>query len=156
MKIEIAGFGEKQMSRRILRVSQYADNTLPIIEAIHRDFLEYEKELFNTEGKSARAGWKPLKPATIKAKAAAGLDPRILHATLTLRRSLTEESDENAVFRASNDGAFMGSSVPYGIYHQSTRPRTKLPRRPPIKLTEAVKIAWIKKVQRYLMTGEIL
>jgi len=36
------------------------------------------------------------------------------------------------VRQVSGSGLIWGSSVFYGIYHQSARPRSRLPRRPPL------------------------
>lgn len=155
MIITIDGFGEDQMSREILRVSERAEDPRPVLTDIRADFYRYEDILFNTQGASGGAAWKPISPNTVASKRKRGMDTRILHETLTLRRSLTSEVPVDAVSRIDRQGLFVGSNVPYGVYHQSTKPRTVLPRRPPVMLTEDVKRNWIKKLQRWLITGEM-
>lgn len=156
MIITIDGFGEDQMSREILRVSDRAEDPRPVLENIRDDFYDYERILFNTQGASGGAAWKPLAPSTVKFKRKHNLDPRILHATLTLRNSLTSNTSPGATSTVNRSGMFVGSQVPYGVYHQSSRlPRNFLPRRPPVMLTEDVKKGWIKKLQRWLITGEM-
>jgi len=156
VRVEVKAFGDRQMSREILRISDRARDPLPLFESIHEDFLEYEKKLFDSEGASGGTPWAPLKASTVAAKAAAGLDPRILHATLTLRDSLTEKNAPDSVFQTTMDEALMASSVEYGIYHQSNKPRTRLPRRPPVMLSPEVKAEWIKKVQVWLIMGDLV
>lgn len=154
MRIEIQAFGETELSREILTLGRRAEDPLPALNAVHEHFLKLEEEQFDTEGAAGADGsWAPLAPSTVARKAAAGLDPRILHATLELRKSLSESSDGNHVYRPTPDGAFMGSAVPYGVFHQSREPRHRLPRRPPVSLSEEDKVEWIKIVQRWLVSG---
>src|SRR5205807_5567870 len=86
--------------------------------------------LFRSQGGSDR--WAPLAASTVAYKARHGLDPRILHATLRLRKSLTTFDGEDHIFEITEDEMMVGSRTPYGIFHQSRRPRTRLPRRPPV------------------------
>jgi phage gpG-like protein len=43
--------------------------------------------------------------------------------------------------------------VPYGRFHQSSAPRTKIPYRPPVKLNERRKREIAKAMQRALVEG---
>lgn len=75
--------------------------------------------------------WAPLADRTKKAKqrrATTGRPYRtranpgdILRDTFTLRDSIT--------YQASSSALQVGTNIAYGIYHQSTEPRTKIPRR---------------------------
>lgn len=153
MQLRIEAFGDNILARDILRIKDRAMDMRPAFEVIHEDFKKVEDWQFSTQGGTHR--WKPLAPSTVAYKAAAGLDPRILHATLRLRKSLTEDGEDH-VHMMTHDELVMGSKVPYGIYHQSRRPRKRLPRRPPVDLSETAKRRWVKVLQRYLMTGELL
>jgi phage gpG-like protein len=51
------------------------------------------------------------------------------------------------------DRLVWGSRVPYGVYHQSSAPRTKIPYRPPVKLNERRKREIAKAMQRALVEG---
>ncbi|HEU5046065.1 MAG TPA: hypothetical protein VFT75_18240 [Nocardioidaceae bacterium] len=155
MRVVIEAFGEREMSREILRITDRAIDPTPVFGVIYADFLRYEAALFDTEGALADKPWAPLKPATVAYKQRKGLDPRILHATLTLRDSLTDPNSEDAKLEITPDSVFMGSDVPYGVYHQSRGPRKHLPRRPPVMLTSEVRVDWIKKLQRWLVRGEL-
>jgi phage gpG-like protein len=135
--ISITPFGEDRLSEEILRVGRNAADIEPALE-----------------GASDGSAWAPLNSSTTEYKAAHGLDPRILHATLSLRNSLTDPSDPGAVFEPTPEGAFMGSDVEYAIYHESAKPRrSNLPRRPVVALTEDEKVKWLEVLQRWIMTG---
>jgi hypothetical protein len=49
------------------------------------------------------------------------------------------------------DSLRWGSRVPYGVFHQSTAPRTKIPYRPPVRLQERQKREITKALQRAMM-----
>jgi len=62
----------------------------------------------------------------------AGFIYPILKRSGDLARSITNPSDENAIGKVLKDNQtlLVGTKVPYGVYHQSTKPRTVMPRRP--------------------------
>jgi phage gpG-like protein len=125
----------------------------PAFNEVHERFLKLEKRQFDTQGAATGERWAPLAPSTRAYKAAHGLDPRILHATLRLRRSLTQSGDSDHVYHVSPDEALMASSVPYGMYHQSRAARTRLPRRPPVVIPDRDKQDWMKVLQRHIVGG---
>lgn len=103
----IAGF--QNLESRLTRLK-------PLMEIFGREFYAEETALFD------RAPWTPLKPETEARKAKLyGGPSRILIATGTLFRSLTQQGAEGNVHRVSDDGAEFGSSVSYGIFHVPTR-----------------------------------
>lgn len=54
----------------------------------------------------------------------------LLFATGRLAASLLSRSAPGAICNITSDAMIVGSAVPYAKYHQSERPRTKMPRRP--------------------------
>lgn len=154
MIISITPFGEDRLSEEILRVGRNAIDVEPALDAVYERFIRAEEKLFESEGSSDGSAWAPLKDSTLEYKAAHNLDPRVLHATLSLRNSLTDPSDPGAVFEPTPEGAFMGSDVEYAIFHESAEPRTSnLPRRPVVALTQDEKLQWLEILQRWIMTG---
>lgn len=118
--------------------------------------LGVEKDQFNSQGQAFSGGWKPLAASTKAHKAANNLDPRILHATGALRKSLIYKTNKNHVFRASRDEMFVGSSIPYGPHHQWGSKDGVLPRRRPFEFDNAVRQDIVKTLQRHLVeNGEI-
>jgi phage gpG-like protein len=150
MMLTCEAFGEQTLSREIVRFKDRGMDMRPAFRKIHESFIGVEGYQFRTEG-GLSGGWAPLAPSTVEAKAKAGLDPRILHATHRLRDSLTTFEGEDHIYEARPDEMKVGSETPYGIFHQSTAPRTKLPRRPPVEIKETTKRRWIKYLQAYLM-----
>lgn len=130
----------------------------PVFHTLADDFLNIEQKQFSTEGAYASGGWKPLSAAYLAAKTARGLDPRILHATLAMEKSLTIRGAPGQVRRITRDEMVVGTSVkskkgfPYPAVHQNpvTSP---LPRRRPIELRPQDRIDWVKRLQTYLIYG---
>lgn len=150
MRLELEAFGETQFSREILRVGQNAGNMRPAFDEVHDLLRKTSSEQFSSQGRYS-GGWTPLAPATVAYKARNGLDPRILHATLRLRNSLTQKNARDHVYRATADEMFAGSRVPYGVHHQFGTER--MPRRRPVELTEIVKQKILKILQAHLVSG---
>ena len=68
-----------------------------------------------------------------------------------LARSLYVRPD---VYEVSDTGLRVGSLSPVGWYHMTGTPN--MPARPPVPpLTEAERIAWIKVLQRFVITGKV-
>lgn len=65
--------------------------------------------------------------------------------------SLVKKMDPRHVESASEDTLVFGSTVPHGVFHQSKEPRTKIPYRPMVVLTEADKRAVTKALQASAM-----
>jgi phage gpG-like protein len=153
VRLDLETFGEKQFSREILRVSRNADNLLrDSADEIHNIFLDTEERQFATQGGAFSGGWRPLAPSTRARKARLRLDPRIMHATLRLRNSLTQRGHADHVFSVTADELFIGTNVPYAGVHQN--PRTSpLPRRRPVEFSESVRSDILKVLQRNLLGG---
>ncbi|MCA1782240.1 MAG: phage virion morphogenesis protein [Intrasporangiaceae bacterium] len=153
VRLDIEVFGDKQTSRELLRFSERPGFMRPVFWTIADEFRSIEKRQFDSQGASSR-GWRPLKPATVRAKARAGLDPRILHATLRLRRSLTQRGRDH-IRRFSKDEMFVGSKVPYGVHHQFGAPAANLPRRRPVDLSESDRKDFVRRMQLWILKGEL-
>lgn len=155
MRLDLETFGEKQFSREILRIGKNAEDMTPAFDQVHELFLDVQTKQFSTQGGAYSGGWKPLAPSTKARKARLRLDPRILHATLRLRRSLTEAGHPDHVYRTTKDSMFVGSSVPYGAVHQKPK-SSPLPRRRPVQFSDAVRVEILKILQRHIMGGGAL
>lgn len=152
MRLELEAFGDVQFSREILRVGANAEDMRPAFNEVHDTVRDAEKKQFSTEGRAFSGGWKPLAPSTVKYKAAHQLDPRILHATLRLRTSLTTSHGRDHVFRATKDEMFVGTRVPYARWHQLGTKDGRLAQRRPFELDEAVRREIVKILQRHLVS----
>jgi phage gpG-like protein len=151
MRLELEVYGDVQLARELLRFRDRGMDMTPAFVKVADDFLEIGRQQFGSQG-GRSGGWAPLQPAYLARKIRDGYDPRILHRTLRLRRSLTM-STADSIRRITPEEMFVGSRVPYGVHHQHGAPRANLPRRRPIELSNADRVRWIKILQRYLIEG---
>lgn len=100
------------------------------------EFYKILKEAFSSEGSSGKSGkWAPLKPAYAAVKSKKYGNMPILQASGKLYKSLTSAGADGAVFEETANELTIGSSIPYGGYHQ--RGTSRMPAREPISLTES-------------------
>lgn len=156
LRIEAAQGGDVIVERQLLRFAdeqEVPEVALREVGTIMRESIEKQ---FDTEGGYASGGWKPLTAERVATKARLGLEPGILRATDRLMHSLTRKFDPEHIERPSGSSLQFGSTVTYGIYHQSSEPRTKMPFRPPIAVTEGDKREMVRRIQAAVighMTG---
>lgn len=153
VRIEIEIFGEKQVARDLIRLGEHVDNPLPLWQELMRNISTIERQQFDSQGQFS-GGWAKLAESTIAAKAAAGLDPRILHATLLLEKSLTSPGlAPSAIREVTPEGFRFGTSVPYAKYHQTGTRR--MPRRRVLEFTPGTRRDIVKRIQRFVITGQL-
>lgn len=148
---EIAG--DKQIERELLDVGSRAVNAAPAFSAIGRLFIDETRAQFESEGGHASGGWTPLKQSTLRAKRSKGQDPRILHGTLALERSLTDTGDPNMVLEVGPGEIVYGSQLPYARFHQTGTRR--MPRRRPVEFTEDTRQQAVRILLRFIREGEV-
>jgi phage gpG-like protein len=97
---------------------------------------------FDTQG-GLVGGWQPLSAGTIAGRIRAGFGAGpILQRTGALRKSFYSFVDEKK--------ALVSSKSPYFAYHQSRMPRTKIPRRAMLILTENTKQNIVEAFHKFL------
>lgn len=151
--VHLEAFGDKQISRTLLRFSDRAIRGVSLWNSLHQDLLNIEQVQFLTEGAHGSAGWPALADSTVREKARRNQPPWILRATETLFKSLTTRSGLGHIFEKGPDFMRFGSDIPYGIHHQFGT--VNMPMRKPLELTELERIAIVKKVQRFIIYGEV-
>jgi phage gpG-like protein len=152
--LQIESHGEQLVARTFMRFADDVEVPRAALEEVADEMRRITKQQFETEGGHASGGWKPLTEMRREFKRRHGLDPHILRATNALMRSLTEKFASGAIERLSGDSLVFGSAVRYGIYHQSSQPRSVMPFRPPVALTAEDKRRIIKSVQAALISGQ--
>lgn len=155
LRLELEIAGEKQVSREILRVGKRATDMRPALNVIADFWMDETRQNFDSEGRHASGGWKPLKPATLRRKQQKNLDPRILRATGALFKSLTVRRSRGSLLRVTKSELLYGSRLPYAAVHQRPRATNPLPRRRPVELTEAARRQTLRILQRFIFTGEV-
>lgn len=146
-------WGDDIISRELLRFEERNLNIMPVGLAIIKDIKDSNQKQFETEGEHASGGWAPLADSTIAAKVAGGFPLDILQRTRRLMLSLTEGT-EDTIEEVDPGGFVFGSEVEYGKFHQ-TGTKT-MPQRRPLEFNEVDKVLWMKRIQRYILTGEVM
>lgn len=149
--LSIVADGETIVERRLLRFADNIEHPQAALEVVGDVLREATEKQFDSEGGYASGGWKELAQSTIDRKARLGQDPHILRATDRLMESLTRKFDSDHIEQISGETLTFGSSVSYGLFHQSSQPRTKIPFRPPVAITEEDKRTMVKRVQQALL-----
>jgi hypothetical protein len=151
VEINIEVFGEKIISRRLLRLGERAIDAAPAFEAIALMFYDSEKKQFASEGVWASGGWVPDKQATLNEKIRGGYSTLTLQRTGAMMHSLTEPDAPFSKKRVGPDFVEVMSTVPYGKYHQ--KGTTKMAMRKPVELNQATKTAMVKILQGWVLGG---
>lgn len=143
--------GERVLDRGIARFADGVTDYRPIWNVIADDFYAQMEAQFKSEGEEGGERWQELSPAYADWKEVHFPGKPILERTGDLVASLTKQGDPHHVRKEERKRLTLGSSVPYGIYHQSPAPRKKLPRRPPVMLPERFKRQVMHHIQVYLV-----
>lgn len=155
MRFDFEAFGEKQVSRELLRIGSYAGDARPLWFQLIRKIMGWNRKQFESGGHRASGGWAPLKPATVEFKKRHNLDPRILIATGALMESLTKLGAKNQTVVVQEDQMVFRSTLPYGIPHQKPKSSSNLPRRRIIEFRPKDRSEIIKDIQQYVLKGKL-
>lgn len=119
--------GEKQFSRRLRGLeTELKDFTKPLTVIATKLRKTFGEDVFTSKGTAIGESWQPLSPNTLKQKQRRGFPSAPLIATGAMKSG----------FRAavSSDQAVLSNTQEYFKYHQSNKPRKRLPRRVMMKL----------------------
>ena len=155
MRFDFEVDGDVQVSRKLLRLGEYAGDATPVFDSMADDIIKLTKRQFDTQGSSGSGGWDQLKPETIRRKAnhKPPLDPRILRATGALFNSLTSRGGSNQILETKKDSLTFGTKLPYSGVHQ--RGGGSVPQRRPVEFSKRDRNGLVKSLQRYIMTGQV-
>lgn len=143
-KFEWAIQNVEDFQRRLKRLSEVSNDFRIPFRLIASDFYRSQKQLFSlkSQGMYEDLSEKPFlafweKPARYyeygykeyKAKHVGFIYPILVGKTRDLSESTLSKSHRYSIFNLDRQNLEMGSSVPYGKYHQSDRPRKKIPQR---------------------------
>ena len=135
--------GVPELSRILMTtVRKLSDLKLPLWKSSKLILADVE-ENFETEGRLV-GGWKPLAPSTVAGRMREGYggEHPILQKTGALRKSFY-----STVF---NTKAFISASSPYFAFHQSRKPRTRLPRRAMLVLTDRTRQNIVEEFHKFV------
>lgn len=149
--------GEAIIDRVLAGIEERASNLRPAWPEVVKAFQGIVAKAFATEGSSTGAPWQPLARSTQQQRKRMGFPPAhpILHRTGALERALTLGEGAYASMDAQSLAYRLSGEVDYFKYHQSTKPRTRLPRRAPVLLTADDRTALIHPVRLYLTGHDV-
>lgn len=159
--------GDRLVARHLLAVEQRTLHPRPAFARIGEQMLLAEKHLFDSEGAYAGRHWRPDLPTTLAEKARLGLDPRVLHATRRLRRSLTQRGNPDQIRKSTDHGVEFGTRVRYAKYQTSGHyqktgrkeaPITvhrRVPPRPPVQFGHAQHRQFERTISRWILNGTL-
>lgn len=153
MRLQVGIYGDEVFKRKLYRIEGRSVDVEAVFLEIAEDIREVEEKQFESEGWFRSGGWAELTDNTIARKEREGLDPRILHATLKLRESVTDKGG-GTLIKIGEDTLVVGSEVSYGGYHQTGTSR--MPQRKVMEFNENDKRQWVMMIERWIIHGEII
>jgi phage gpG-like protein len=145
--------GQKTINVHLLDFRDRTVDASPAFSAIAELMRAETAEQFESEGGHASGGWKPLKPATVKAKQHGGFRPNILQRTGSLLDSLTVKDDPNQIVEVGPLSLRFGTRVSYAVLHQTGTGH--MPARQPLAFTEQARRNMTTIMQRWLVAGDV-
>lgn len=135
--------GDKQLSRKLEGIKSNLKDFRPAFKN-SSDMLVgiFSKDVFSTKGGIIGETWARLSPMTIKQKVRRGFGTQPLVNTGTMQGSFKTivESNRAVIFNTTD----------YFKYHQSNKPRSRLPRRVMMKIGNSQKVEVVRIFQKYI------
>lgn len=151
LRVTLTIEGEIVVDRLLEGIEARARDMTPAWPAVVRAFRSIVNRAFATEGATTGEPWPELAESTQRDRAAKGFKPAhpILERTGRLVRSLVL-GDRDASVDARPESLNVLTDVEYFVYHQSRRPRRRLPRRAPVLLTMDHRHEVMRPIRLYL------
>lgn len=145
IELSIALEGAEPVILELAGLDSALHDFAPLFKEIADDFEQRKMpQVFAQQG----PGWPALAASTVRYKERHFPGTTILRRTDRLYDSLTGGAD--GVREISSNQMILGTNVEYGRFHQSPEPRTKLPRRAFLEITEEDKQIWDEKAQSFV------
>lgn len=150
--VEASVFGERIVARRFVRFARTAVDASDAFRRIAGILRDATEDNFRTRGVAGGSRWRDLSQP-YASRTGRRVDERILRLTDRLYDSLTSEGHAEHVQDIGPTEMRWGSTVPYGKFHQSSRPRRVIPYRPPVRLSQRRRREIAKELQRAIVEG---
>lgn len=144
--------GEALVDRVFAVIEERIENPSPAWPAVVKAFQAIEAEVFQGEGAHTGRPWPQLAPRTQADRRRKGFPPAhpILARTHALERALTLGDGAAAVTTARTLRYRLAPEVGYWVYHQSNKPRSRIPRRATVLLTADDRTKIIHPIRLYV------
>jgi len=140
--------GQTELRRGIAGVDDSVSDLSAAWEGLKEDFYSVQRGIFEAEGAfDGREKWQGLTPAYLKLKKKLKANGsitslKILQASERLKNSLSGNTSDSVLIMKKMEFA-IGTNLEYAIYHQSNKPRKKLPRRAFLTFTKSMRNRWM-------------
>ena len=152
-----ATLNKEQMRLLDLRFSKAIEKTSNLSPVFMQIDAEYKKEVrkqFQTEGAYGGQPWVGLSRLTIQDRKRKGFAAGpILKRTGDLVNSLISKTGDT-INTVTPRMWIYGTSVRYGIFHQSRSPRRKIPRRPFLVVTAKFRLFVVRAMHKFIAEEE--
>lgn len=129
--------GEKQLSRVLRNVSEGMGDWTPAFRKTTKELKDiFANDVFRSKGRAIDENWPPLKPQYLAQKRKQGFSTEPLIRTGKMQKAFKSMFDPNS--------ATIWNAMQYFKYHQSNKPRSRLPRRVMMKLGNDQKTMIVK------------
>lgn len=118
----IRAYNAKQVATRFERMGLAAVSAKPAMETISEEIMRIFGQIFESQGRRGGGSWKRDSAEWLLRKQRMNLDPRIGHASLALRRSLTIPGDAHQIKDVTDTSVHVGTDLPYAATEQLHRP----------------------------------
>lgn len=145
MNFYFEAMGIREVEVKFDRIGVAAGNATPAMELVADYMLLAENEVFDSQGRRGGHSWRELTFGWLARKWREGLDLRIGHATLFLRRSVTVRGAFGQILEVGPHTLRFGSGFRYAETQQRNRPF--------IQLTPEDRVAIRSIIRSYLMAA---
>jgi phage gpG-like protein len=134
MDVRVQLIGGDKVEAVLRRSAVNTRNAAPAFDRIATYLMRITEKQFESQGRRGGGSWARLTPAWAQRKVALGGDPRILHFTGALRRSVTTRKARGQILVVQRDSLQFGSELEYAAVHQRGHTAMNIPARPYLKL----------------------
>jgi phage gpG-like protein len=150
VKIAAVQFGFSEARRNLAHMGAAAMDLEQPLDDLVDDITEIEERIFSSGGRRGGGMWRRPTMAWQRRKSRMQGDPRTLHSSRRLRRSVTYRGNPEMFLRINGrEGTLQfGSKVPYARAHQ--KGLGHMPKRPFIKFLKTDHARFAKKISKYI------
>lgn len=150
--LQIKLFGDVQLRRQLFRGAYVAGDMRPALEEIADDMMRIFGINITSGGRRGGGSWPALKPATIKAKAKEGHDPRPLISSGDLLRAVSVRGAAGQDLRISRNQISLNINLPYAAM-QRFGGGHGVPGRDYMQILPKDRTGWVRTVERHLRSA---
>jgi phage gpG-like protein len=146
VRVEVDVIGVPTITAKLKNMAGRMSNISPAWNDVADYMMDITETTFEAQG---RPRWRPLSEKWLTFKIKHGLDPRILHMSGALRRSVTRRRARGQVLIIRPHELEFGTSLEYAATHQFGR--GPIPRRQFLKVTPGERRVMREMIEEYLM-----